>query len=118
MTKTTKSKKVKVPEPYWNDLVSLYFSFCSKHFHDIPTFDGSQPRDLKSIVVALRKKAQHDEKEWTKDLAERMLTVFLVFANQDRWLHQNFLPFNLNRQKDKIFYNIKQYQLQNLKQTI
>jgi hypothetical protein len=113
MTTNKKTKKVKIPEPFWNELVSLYFSFCSHHFQDIPSFDGSQPRDLKNIVVAMRKRATHAKMEWTELLARRMLNVFLKFAYQDKWLRENFIPFNLNRQKDKIFFQIKQQQLKN-----
>lgn len=98
-------KKKSPPEPYWSDFVRIYFAFCRERFSDVPTFDNSQPRDLKAIVIALRKRAEHAGVEWDYETATSRFHHFLEFAIQDKWLADNFLLSNLNRQKDKIFLN-------------
>lgn len=98
-------KKKAPPEKYWNDYVSIFFRFCSQKFHDVPTFDGSAPRDLKAIVTALRKRAEHAGVEWDYETATSRFHHFLEFAIQDKWLAENWLLSNLNRQKDKLFLN-------------
>lgn len=107
-----KQKKQKQPpELYWNDLVSLYFAFCTEKFNDVPSFDNSQPRDLKNIITALRKRAEDKQIEWTHEVATTRLWHFLEFAYQSsEWLRNNWLPSNLNRQKDAIFFNFKKQQ--------
>jgi len=95
------------PELFWNELVSVYFDFCRDKFHEAPTFDGSAPRDLKSIVKTLRERAEKSQVEWTSDVAKFRLHNFLEFAYKDSWLRNNFLLFNINRQKEKLFYNIR-----------
>lgn len=104
-----KAKKTKAPpEPHWNELVGIWFSFCEEMFNESPTFDGSAPRDLKSIVSALRQRAEKTGLEWTLSLAKLRLHHFLAFAYQDSdWLRKNWLLSNLNRQKDAIFINIR-----------
>lgn len=110
MAKAKKPKKVKTPEPYWNDLVGIYFSFCKEKFHDVPSFDGSSPRDLKSIITVLRKRCESSGNEWTYEAATGRFKHFLEYAYMDRWLADNFILSNISRQKDKIFFNIaKQY---------
>lgn len=101
-----KVKKEKVAEPYWQELVELYFDFCKKRFNEVPSFDGSSPRDLKSIIQSLRKRAESAQIEWTPGVARTRLRRFLEFAVADDWLSRNFLLSNLNRQKDKIFFTI------------
>lgn len=105
-SKEPKPKKPKQVEPYWNDLVSVYFQFCREKFNDVPTFDGSSPRDLKAIVATLRKRCEESNHEWSYEAATGRLKFFLEYAYQDRWLSENFLLSNINRQKDKIFFNI------------
>lgn len=109
-SKIKKEKKTKVVEPHWQDLTSLYFQFCKEKFNEIPSFDGSGPRDLKNIVQALRKRAEDKQVEWTHEVATTRFRHFLEYCYADRWLQDNFLLQNINRQKDKIFFNIsKQY---------
>jgi hypothetical protein len=98
-------KKQRIPEKYWSDYVSIYFRFCREHYKDVPTFDGSQPRDLKAIITALRKRAEHQGVEWDYETATARFHHFLEFAHTDKWLADNWLLSNLNRQKDKIFLN-------------
>lgn len=114
MSKIVKEKKVKksTPEPHWNELVEVYFSFCRQHFDETPSFDGSAPRDLKSIIKSLRERAEKLSLYWDLDTARFRLHKFLEFAIKDNWLKNNWLLFNINRQKDKIFFNIRKSILQ------
>jgi hypothetical protein len=110
MAKAKKEKKEKKIEPYWQDLVSIYFDFTKSKFHDVPSFDGSAPRDLKSILQALRKRAEDKSVEWTYEVATTRFRHFLEWAYMDKWLSQNWLLMNINRQKDKVFFEItRQY---------
>lgn len=99
------TKKEKKPtEFYWNELVHEYFDFCKTKFKEAPSFDGSAPRDMKSIIQALRKRAEEKNLEWTQELAISRFRAFLSYAFSDWWLSENWLLSNLNRQKDKVFF--------------
>lgn len=100
-------KKDKQPTLFFNELVSLYFNFFEENFGLRPSFDGSAPRDLKTIIEAMKKKSEEKNVEWNLELAKNMLETFLKFCLKDPWLKDNFLLQNLNRQKDKIFIKIK-----------
>lgn len=105
-----KIKEKKAPELYWNELVGVYFDFTKQKFHDVPSFDGSAPRDLKTIIQTLRKRAEDKGVEWTHEVATTRFRHFLEWAYMDKWLSENWLLMNINRQKDKIFFSItKQY---------
>jgi hypothetical protein len=98
-------RKQSISEPYWNDIVSIYFSFCKEKYNTVPTFDNSSPRDLKSIIISLRKRAEGKGVEWNYETATSRFRHFLEWCFLDRWLSENWLLQNLNRQKDKIFMN-------------
>lgn len=108
-----KEKVEKKPVQHWKVLVDIFFVFCEKKFCEKPSFDGSAPRELKAIVLELEKRARFNSTEWTEELAGKMLNSFLEFAYMDKWLRQNFVLSNINRQKDKIFFAIKQKQISN-----
>lgn len=101
-------------EPYWGLLVETWFSFNRENFNgEEPSFDGSSPRDLKSIIVSLRTRAEKKGVEWSAPEAITRFRNFLSSAKKDNFLSQNFLLFNINRQKDKIFLNMQaQYRKQ------
>ena len=103
---TRKKKSVRPPEPFWNEFVSIWFSYCKEKFNEIPTFDGSSPRDLKSIIITLRKRCEQSGHEWNSEAATMRFRHFLDYCFQDRWLSENWMLSNLNRQKEKIFFNI------------
>lgn len=105
LSKPKKRKEKSPPEPYWTELVQTYFSFCRNHFHEEPSFDGSAPRDLKNIATALRKRSELKGWTWTERDASQRLYLFLQECYKDTWLRNNFLLQNINRQKDKIFFN-------------
>lgn len=100
-------KEKKPPEPFFKEAVEVWFNFCREKFDETPSFDGSAPRDLKSIIVSLRERAEKSNAEWTLLTAQQRLYHFLNFAWQDNWLSKNWMLFNINRQKDKIFFNIR-----------
>lgn len=110
MAKSIKPKKEKKPiEPYWNPIVSAYFEFCRAKFNDTPSFEGSQPRDLKNLIQTLHARADAKNVEWTQEVAIARFTHFLEFAyHSNQWLRDNWLLSNLNRQKDAIFFKISQ----------
>lgn len=103
--------KVKKPvTEHWQKLVETFFTFYEKKFDgEKPSFDGSAPRDLKSIADSLKKRANDSGLEWTEEIATHRLDKFLDAAFKVSWLQDNFLLFNLNRQKDKIFLTLKKY---------
>lgn len=105
LSKPKKRNGKSPPEPYWGELVQAYFAFCRNHFHEEPSFDGSAPRDLKNIVSALRKRSELKGWAWTERDAQQRLYLFLQECYKDQWLRNNFLLSNINRQKDKIFFN-------------
>ena len=104
-----KEKTEKKPATqHWQKLIDVFFNFYEKNFEgEKPSFDGSAPRDLKSIVEALKKRADDASVEWTEENATIRLQKFFEAALKVDWLRENFLLFNLNRQKDKIFVSIK-----------
>lgn len=102
-----KKKEKPPPEPYWNQMVDVFFSFCKDKFGDAPTFDGSAPRDLKQILITLRQRAEIKGVDWTEEAAKFRFVEFLKVAYSDSWLSQNFILFNINRQKDRLFFKQK-----------
>ena len=111
---TRKVKEKPAPELYWNELVSVYFNFCREKFNEDPSFDGSSPRDMKSIVKSLRERAEKNNVEWNLVIAKNRFHSFLEFSFHDNWLSQNFLLSNINRQKQKIFFNIRAQKINQL----
>lgn len=108
MAKAKKPKKERKPhEPFWNEMVEIWFAFCRDKFDESPSFDGSAPRDLKSIIVSLHERAEKSGVEWTLIVAKTRLHNFLNFAWQNNWLSQHWILSNINRQKDSIFFNIR-----------
>lgn len=108
MAKIKKEKKA--PEPFWNDFVAIFFEFTKSKFGDTPSFDNSAPRNLKNIVSVLRKRAEDKKVEWTYEVATSRFRHFLEWAYQDKWLSENWLLQNIDRQKDKVFFSIsRQY---------
>jgi hypothetical protein len=103
-----KRKKEKAdPEPWWPEMIELYFEFYKQRFFGSePTFDLSAPRDLKNILVALRTRADKSGAGWGLEVAKQRFLNFMTAAFEDKWLSENFLLFNINRQKDKIFAQI------------
>lgn len=105
-----KKKKQSIPEPFWNEQVGIFFEFTKSKFHDAPSFDNSAPRDLKNILITLRKRAEDKGIEWTYEVATSRFRHFLEWSYMDKWLADNWLLMNINRQKDRVFFAItRQY---------
>ncbi len=102
-----KKKAPAEPEPYWSYYVQIWFKFCRDRFGTAPLFTGSAPRDLKGIIKALKDRAAKRNQSWTYDVATHAFYAFLSFAFTDNWLRNNWLLSNLNRQKEKIFFNLR-----------
>lgn len=102
------AKKEKKVRGFFQAFVSAYFQFCRDEFGEEPSFDGSAPRDLAAIYDAIESKCNARQMIFTEELGVRSFKVFLEYCRKDGWLAENFLLFNLNRQKDKIFFKIKQ----------
>lgn len=103
-----KAKRAKAaPEPYWNECVEIWFSVCRENFLEEPSFDGSSPRNLKSIVKSLRERAEKSNIKWTLNQAKHRLKNFFQFALQNQWLREHWLLSNIDRQKDTIFFQIR-----------
>lgn len=100
------SKKKEDSEPYWGELVKVYFSFCFEKFNEKPSFSGSDPSDMHRIIECLKTRAHEKGIEWTQDVATLRWRGFLGVAYKDDWLSKNWLLSHLNRQKDKIFLNL------------
>lgn len=107
MAKTKKPKKEKFVEPHFQACVEVWFNYCREKFDESPTFSGSAPRDLKTIMASLRERAEKSNVEWTLETAQKRLFSFLNFAWQQKWLADHWLLSNINRQKDTIFFNIR-----------
>lgn len=98
-------KESKPTTEFWQKLITVFFDFCREKFERSPSFDGAAPRDLKMIVEYIKKiTVEDDEVEWTENVATERLHQFLTAAHMDKWLRDNFLLLNLNRQKDKIIF--------------
>lgn len=102
-----KKKTPKEVDPFFKNMVEIYFNFCRDNLGDNPTFDGSSPRDLKAIIKDLHERSIKSGIEWTADVARARFSRFLSFAYQDNWLQKNWLLSNLSRQKDKIFFDLR-----------
>lgn len=90
-------------EPFWQDQVNCFFDFYREKFDNIPSFDGSAPRDLKCILRELRKRAEYRNVTWDHENAISRFRKFLEMSYQDPWLRERFMLFQINRNKDKIF---------------
>lgn len=105
-----REKKEKAPPAkFWSAMVKTFFDFVAEKFQgEQPSFDGSAPRDLKAICGALEKRAEVAGVEWTEETGTKRLRKFLEVGYSVPWLREHFLLSNLNRQKDTIFFTIKQ----------
>jgi hypothetical protein len=104
--KRINNKKKQDAEPYWKELIAVYFSFCFEKFNERPSFTDSDPSDMHRIIESLKQRASEQQTEWTQEVATLRWRGFLGTAHQDDWLSKNWLLSNLNRQKNKIFLNL------------
>lgn len=100
------SKKKEGSEPYWKELVAVYYNFCFEKFNGKPSFSGSDPSDMHRIIECLKKRATEQGVEWSLEAATLRWRGFLGTAYEDDWLSKNWLLSHLNRQRDKVFLNL------------
>ncbi len=100
-----KKKPEEPPEPHWQALVDAWFGFVREKFGDEPSFARDDPKILKRIIGRLKKRAQEKAVEWVETAALERFRAFLDKAYLDRWLAENFLLANLEKQFDKIILN-------------
>lgn len=102
----------KQPEPYWSEIIKVYFAFHRDRYGKPPVFKGSAPRDLRLIVAMLREYAQKSGWEWDAKDAQVWLSGFLVHAYfNEPWLRDQeyFSLSELYKMREQIFSNyIKQ----------
>lgn len=99
--------KKKIKTLYWDVLVKEYFDWYKAKYGFEPDFSGSSTKGLKDIVGKLEKLAKENGIEWTADIAVLYLKKLLNAAYDDKWLKDNFLLSNINRQFSKIRANAR-----------
>lgn len=104
--KISAPKKEKRIRPHWNKLVSVFFTFYEDKCGERPSFVNGDPRYLGIVIDTIEKKAIEKNKVWDESMAVRSLTLFFEYCFADKWLHENFLIFNMMRQMDRIFIKI------------
>lgn len=98
-------KKGDVTE-HWQELVQTWFEFNTENFNGFkPSFKGQDAKSLKVIVTNLEKRSIAKGIPWSEDAAIDTLRNYLSFAIKDKWLKNNFLLSNLEKQLDKILIN-------------
>lgn len=113
-----KKKKGKPVTQHWPEMISVFFDFCREKFSTKPSFDGSAPRDLKTILTALQQRSEEHQIDWSLKNSSAILALFLNEAFKDNWIKQNFMLHILNRQKDKIIFKINFNEYERGKETI
>lgn len=87
---------------HWKELVAVYYRFYESKFNAKPDFTRLAPKTLQEIIDKLRRTAEQNNIEWTEQNASAMLSDFLVAAYSDKWLRENFILSNINKQFQKI----------------
>jgi len=105
LKKVSSKKNEEPPEPYWDLLVKTWFDFGIEKFNVKPSFDSQDPKIFKRIVQRLKKRAEAKKTEWTQETGPARLRIFLEMAFSDKWISQNFLLSNLEKQFDKVIQN-------------
>lgn len=105
LKKVSTKKNEEPPEPYWDVLVKTWFDFGMEKFKVKPSFDGQDPKIFKRIIQRLKKRALSKDVPWTQETGAARLRIFLEMAFSDKWISQNFLLSNLEKQFDKVIQN-------------
>lgn len=105
--KTSVAKKAarQEVEPFWNELVAVWFAFGVEKFNIKPSFERDDPKIFKRIIQRLKKRAADQKVEWNVKSGPQRLRFYLEKAFEDKWLSENFLLSNLEKQFDKIIQN-------------
>jgi hypothetical protein len=97
--------KQKEVEPFWQQLVDVWFSFVKEKFGESPLFAGEDPKFLKSIIGKLKKRAATRKIEWTEVTGPERLKIFLNYAFADKWRAEHFLLKTLDAKFEEIGRN-------------
>ncbi len=100
---SAKNDNEEPPEPFWEELVKIWFAFHKKNSLDEPSFTGRNPRFLKNLIQLLKKRSARKNIEWTCENACSSLQYFLAHAFADEWLKSHFLLENLVKQFDAVY---------------
>jgi len=100
--KTPVKKNEEIKVQYWAKLVDGWFVFYEKSYGIKPSFNAAAGKHLKQIVARLEKLTKAKGYEWTEEHSVHCLNHFLIKAQTDNWLNQNFMLSNLNSKFDKI----------------
>lgn len=105
LKKVSTRKNEEPPEPFWDLLVKTWFDFGIEKFHVTPSFQGQDPKIFKRIIHRLKKRAAEKKVDWNQDTGPARLKIFLEMAYSDKWISENFLLSNLEKQFDKVIQN-------------
>ena len=115
LVKKAGKKKNVEEEPFWEHMISVWFDFNVQLFlkknqgadpkAGEPSWEEVHKRALRRIVKRLRMRSIYQRIEWQVDVAIEKLRAFLTAAAADRWLYDNFILSNLEKQFDKIILN-------------
>jgi hypothetical protein len=98
--KKGRAKVEEETEPFWKQLVAVWFDFGKAKFKVEPSFAGQDPKIFKRIIERLKKRAGAKKVEWSEAEATKRLRLFLESAFSDDWLSKHFLLANLEKQFD------------------
>jgi hypothetical protein len=103
-----KKNQIEEPEPFWQELIAVWFDFGIEKFNVKPSFAGQDPKIFKRIIALLKKRAADNQVEWNQETGPRRLRLFLEAAFTEEWLSKHFLLSNLEKQYDSIIQNQRQ----------
>jgi hypothetical protein len=95
-------REKKDPTDYWHKHIALWFEFYEDKMKAKPTFNASAGKQLKSIIINLKKISEDQSFEWTEEYSLKVLKHFYSLAYADQWLKNNFLLSNLLSKFDSI----------------
>lgn len=108
-SKKVSTKKNTEPEPYWDLIIEIWFSFNEEKYGGRPILSGQDARNLKKLIQLLKARAKLKQVEWNEQTAPQRLRAYLDEAFEDPWLKGNFLLNNLVTQFNKIILNHSQH---------
>lgn len=116
--KKAKKKKVKAPpEKYFQKFVQkwfeLYYELVPCPVDEVsnelidpkPVFDAIEARQLKNIVIELRKRAEERNILWTEEEALKRFEAFIRRAWEDDFISKNFMLRIISNNRTKVFNN-------------
>lgn len=81
--------------------------FYKSKFGSPPDLNPKQKKALIEIAEKLKETALGNKLLWSAAVADRYLSILLDSAHEDKWLRENFLLTNINKQFQKIRDNAR-----------